>query len=271
MTETEWVTGKVVLNVGGVPLDLEMTVPSRPVKPHRMLPIFQKMADSFSAIGVDAEKALGNSVSCGAGCTACCHQAVPVSEAEVYYYAELVASMPEPKRTEVKRRFADSLKHFRESGWFSKLRSQKAHSLKGAEELVLEYFREQVPCPFLEDSMCMVYEHRPLACREYLVTSPAENCWKPTPKDVRTVGLPVKPSSSLKQLTNGEAQSEGFLILTMALELAEKHRENFPQRTGEQWMAEFFGRLAEKEGASHNKTVSQKNLRKKRKPRHAKR
>ena len=35
MTDNEWVTGRVTLRIGNVPLDLEMTVPAKPVKPHR--------------------------------------------------------------------------------------------------------------------------------------------------------------------------------------------------------------------------------------------
>ena len=42
--------------------------------------------------------------------------------------------------------------------------------------LGLEYFKPQIPCPFLEDESCSIYAERPFVCREYLVTSPAENC-----------------------------------------------------------------------------------------------
>ena len=131
MSESDWVTGRVGLRVGNVPLDLEMTVPARPVKPHRMLPIFHQMADSFADIGVQMETEAGNTLSCKAKCSACCHQAIPVSEVELYYIAELVDSMPEPRRTEIRRRFAETLRHFREIGWFDELYSKAAGSLKG--------------------------------------------------------------------------------------------------------------------------------------------
>src|SRR5437868_266478 len=104
MSENEWVTGRVGLRVGNVPLDLEMTVPAKPVKPHRMLPIFHQMADSFADIGVQIEENKGNPISCKPKCDACCHQAIPVSESELYYIAELVDSMPEPRRSEVRTR-----------------------------------------------------------------------------------------------------------------------------------------------------------------------
>jgi Fe-S-cluster containining protein len=39
-----------------------------------------------------------------------------------------------------------------------------------------------MPCPFLEDESCSIHPDRPLVCREYLVTSPAELCAGPRRK-----------------------------------------------------------------------------------------
>ena len=38
------------------------------------------------------------------------------------------------------------------------------------------YYALRMPCPFLEDEHCTIYEERPAACRELLVTSAAELC-----------------------------------------------------------------------------------------------
>lgn len=266
MSENEWVTGRVTLRIGNAPLDLEMTVPARAVKPHRMLPIFHQMSDSFADIGVQAAADAGNAVSCRAKCTACCYQAVPVSEAELYYIAELVNEMPEPRRTEIRGRFESAYGHFRASGWFDALRSGKGRSWSGAEELVLDYFREGVPCPFLEDSMCSIYANRPIACREYLAVSDPVNCSNPSAEGVKLVDLPIKPSATLKKIAIGEAsRREGlFLLLIMALEIAEKYPETFPEKTGEQWMADFFTRLTNDENLSKPPPPSPPNPRKRR-------
>ena len=47
MENEDWVTGNVRINLGGQPLDLQMTVPAKPVKARQMLPIFQQVATSF--------------------------------------------------------------------------------------------------------------------------------------------------------------------------------------------------------------------------------
>src|SRR5690349_6337406 len=106
MKSTEWVTGEVVLKVAGEPLKMQMTVPATPVKPHRMLPVFQKMTDSFVEMGALAAGTQGKTISCRAGCGACCRQPVPLMEMQIYHIAEVVEAMPEPRRTEIKKRFS---------------------------------------------------------------------------------------------------------------------------------------------------------------------
>ncbi len=55
MENESWVTGNITLKVGEIPLDIELTVPAQPVKPMRMLPVFQKMANSIVGL---SEKAI---------------------------------------------------------------------------------------------------------------------------------------------------------------------------------------------------------------------
>lgn len=85
--------------------------------------------------------------SCGSGCAACCRGfAKQVTEDE----ADLLADAVKSGRVEIDR---------------NELRRQ-AHETTGA-----------APCVFLgTDGRCRVYDLRPVACRKYHVTSPAENC-----------------------------------------------------------------------------------------------
>ena len=55
----EWITGKVTLNFKGIPVDMEMTVPAKPVKARRMLPVFQTMTSSFVNLSVQAAEEAG--------------------------------------------------------------------------------------------------------------------------------------------------------------------------------------------------------------------
>ncbi|MER3430655.1 MAG: YkgJ family cysteine cluster protein [Blastocatellia bacterium] len=252
---SEWVTGKVGVRIEGIPLEFEITVPAAPVKPHRMLPIFHQMANSFVEVGVDVVKSEGKTVSCKARCGACCRQAVPISEAEIYQIAELVNNLPEPQQTRVRRRFNEAAAHFHRIGWYERfLEHQRRAPEKEPDEairegiaIVLEYFHQQIPCPFLEDESCSIHPNRPVACREYLVTTPAVNCADPTPNSIRIVDLLIKPSRALRRLgSRGKLSAEGFPILTRALELAENYPEDFEEKSGPEWMKEFFEILTDK-------------------------
>jgi hypothetical protein len=57
-----------------------------------------------------------------------------------------------------------------------------------------------------------------LACREYLVTSPAEYCAIPDPDRIEMVSIPVLPSLALRRMAaNGEGEAERPQLLIQAL------------------------------------------------------
>lgn len=248
MEINEWVTGKVVLTFGGQPLEMEMTVPAVPVKPQRMLPVFHKMSNVFvdrSVVSVEAE---GERISCTKGCGACCRQPVPLAEIEAYQIAELVENLPEPRQSEVRMRFEKAADHFSKIGWFERLSDSAAQSNAEQMAVVLEYFQEGIACPFLEDESCSIYESRPVVCREYLVTSPPENCSSPSAEGVKPVKLLVKPSKTLLHVgQRKQLRGINFVPLTLALRWAEMNVEEFPEKTGEAWMADFFEHLTKSE------------------------
>ena len=252
MDQNDWVTGELVLSINGEPLKIQMTVPAKPIKPHRMLPVLQKITNTFVEMSAVAAGGRGETVSCRQGCAACCRQPVPISEIEIYHLAELVEAMPEPRRSEIKDRFKAAVEHFESIGWFEKMNAIGNMTLTDSKEKVskmiseagVEYFREGIPCPFLnvDEGSCGIHEHRPLACREYLVTSPAANCSAPSAESIRMVPLVMQPSHVVRYLGN-TGRFAGFIPMIRALELAEAFPEKFEEKTGERWAADFFGKL----------------------------
>ncbi|MDQ4122202.1 MAG: YkgJ family cysteine cluster protein [Acidobacteriota bacterium] len=245
MENGEWISGKVTLKMFGEPVEMEMTVPAKPVKMSRMLPIFQAMTSSFAGVGEAAAAARGEEISCKKGCGACCRQAVPLMEIEVYQIRDLVENMPEPRRSEIKRRFAEAFNYFVENGWFEKMSHFNEMTIQEGLKTVMEYFYEGVPCPFLEDESCSIHLERPLICREYLVTSPAENCANPTPATIERAELPIKISPVILRFN----RFGRFVPLIAALEFAEQFSEDETEKNGMEWMQEFFARLIEQKQA----------------------
>ena len=149
------------------------------------------------------------------------------------------------RRSEIKNRFDAAWRHFSEIGWFERIDDCINLSPPERERIVLEYFGENVACPFLEDECCSIHEACPLACREYLMTSPAKNCWQLAAETIRMIELPIKPSDTVRKITNSRNlnQSVNFVPLVLALEWATRNADEFPEKTGEQWMASFFTNL----------------------------
>jgi len=239
MKTDNWVTGQVKLLVNGTLFEMQMTVQADPVKPQRMLPIFQQITNLYVEIGVAEAKSEGKEVSCQKGCTACCQHVIALSEFEAYSLAEIVEQMPEPQRSETKERFNKTLAHFTEIGWID--RFENCANYSESLEVFLDYFKEGIQCPFLVDNACSIYYDRPLTCREYLVTNPAINCSNPTKENINLVNVPVRPSGNLFKF--GQQKPLGGLNaipLIMLLKWVEMNPDNFPEKTGEEWMTDFF-------------------------------
>lgn len=246
MKETaRYITQKNKINVDGTSLEFEANLPSNRVKPDRMLPVFGQMTNIFTDMGTYLVNNEGKEISCKAGCGACCRQFVPVSEAEAYQLAELVEELPEPKRSEIKERFENAHEHFSEAGWLGKLDKLDMNSAENVIAVVRDYFKEGVACPFLENESCSIHEKRPLACREYLVTSPASNCAEFEPEKIEKVPIPTKASATLCGMTrsiNAHPAINGIPLI-LSLFWAERFENELEEKTGKTWMNEFIEKL----------------------------
>ena len=235
---------------------MEMTVPAFPVKPHRMLPVFQQMSSAMVRECAKAVEAEGKTISCKAGCGACCRQAVPISEVEAYQIAELVESMPEPLQSDIKQRFSHALSHFQKIKWFDDLVNIKDmayandpdYSPEKFNAVTTRYLEQDIACPFLIDESCSIHKDRPLVCREYLVTSPAENCATPTKDNIEKVPIFMQPSKAMLKVGRTK-NSEGMssLMLVEALDFVERFPESFVEKTGPDWAGDFFRELSKKD------------------------
>jgi Fe-S-cluster containining protein len=240
------VNANIQLNLYGKPLELNLALPANPVKPTRMLPVLQTITNQFVDRAVESFMGEGEEISCKAGCGACCRQPVPLAEIEVYQIAKLVEDLPEPHRTQVKKKFTDACEQLKSLDWFERLENIFIQSLPSKKEeirkMALEYFAQNISCPFLEAESCSIHQNRPLSCREFLVTSPAENCQNPAPENIRHVDLKFKISDLVRDLWKTEnLPNTSFVTMIYALEWAEKHPDKFAEKMGGDWLGEFFG------------------------------
>lgn len=103
--------------------------------------------------------------------------------------------------------------------------ASRPHDDEALEPINREYYALRVSCPFLEDELCSIYEERPAACRELLVTSPAAWCQDIATNPVEEIPAPMRTSSVLGLLWGELTGTPARLIpLPVALEWAERHQ-----------------------------------------------
>jgi Fe-S-cluster containining protein len=240
-TQAEQVTAHVELKVAGSPVEVDLTVPTRPVPPGAILPAFQILTNAIVGNAERAVAAEGRTISCRAGCGACCRQLVPISEIEARFLRDLVAALPEPRRSVILDRVAGALRRLDEAGLLETLRHPELVADEDRSTLGMAYFRLGIPCIFLDDESCSIHPVRPLVCREYLVTSPASECVEPTIERVHRVEVPVKLSGTLARFADESAPvTTTWVPLVLALEWAESHPDQSPPRPGPEWVRQLF-------------------------------
>jgi Fe-S-cluster containining protein len=250
----------VSLDLFGAPQARDFDVPAEATSPRRLLPVVRELAEMIVAEGVRRATEQGLAVSCRAGCGACCRQLVPISRTEARALLELVDALPEPRRTEVRARFEEARRQLTEAGLLERLRDLSWVRGDEAEALALEYLRAGIPCPFLEDGAgrtpsrleeggCAVYEERPVVCREYLVTSPPEECRAPTRDAVRLVALAGALSEQIPHMEGSPPhRGPAWIPLALSLEWAAAHPEEAPRRTGPELVEALLTRRAAPRG-----------------------
>ncbi|MEW8286918.1 MAG: YkgJ family cysteine cluster protein [Candidatus Thiodiazotropha endolucinida] len=192
---------------------------------HELLPFFQNITDKVVEIAIAEVIESGKRISCHNGCSACCSHLVPISKAEGAALLNLIETLPEARRSEVRSRFAKNMAALEEagSGLFDKLKkSALDHDKERIKAIGLAYFDLDLPCPFLQDQSCSIHPHRPLSCREFLVVSDPVYCVKPDPAVVENVVLPKRVSSILYNMSSRDSNGDtGFMPLIQLLASAE--------------------------------------------------
>lgn len=220
-------------------LDLALTTPAGEV----MVPIevptgFVPITAIVSTLRTVGERAIsleehravaaGMRISCQKGCAACCRMLVPVSPPEAHALHDLIDSLPADRREAVLGRLDEARRHLQQAGLLEQLtaiaETDRQLTDEEMEPINRAYYALRMPCPFLQDEICSIYENRPAACRELLVTSPAELCRDLVHNPVRVLPVPLRISTVLSllwsELTGGPIR---FIPLPLARDWADRH------------------------------------------------
>jgi len=222
------------------PLRGRVTVYTGPIRLAGLIPPLQALTEGLVSLMLNQAREDGQHVSCRAGCAACCCLMPALSIPESFYLRDLVASLPPEKRQEILRRFEHIVGELESRGLLSQLERPDRTDEENL-RLAGEYFRLGLSCPFLENEFCIIHPARPLACREYHVTTPAEWCADPYSQPVKTLKLPVAVPVVVAYLT-ADLLSEPARLIPLSLALrwtaknADIHERTWPGR----WLFEHF-------------------------------
>lgn len=219
---------EVSLNTPRGRLTTSMDVPTGFVPVTELVPLVRRIGNQIQALEEQYVMTEGKTISCRAGCAACCRMLVPVSAPEAFALRDHVRSLPPEKHQAVVERIEASKQRLREAGLFERLASLGETTRPiGDEEMDpvnRAYYALRMPCPFLDAERCTIYEQRPSACRELLVTSPAELCQDLAVNPVVPLPVSVRVSTVLGLAWADLMQAAPVLIpLPLALEWADRH------------------------------------------------
>lgn len=220
-------------------LDLSIQTPAGPIAAtvelpdgfipvSRIVPLLRQLGEQAQALEQQRTTAAGAAISCAKGCAACCRMLIPVSPPEAFALRSMVAALPDKRRQAVERRIADVHSKLEQArllaGLMNLAETTRSVTDEETEPLNRAYYELKLPCPFLEKEECSIYPDRPAACRELLVTSPAEWCQDMVNKPVRALPVPLRMGTILSLLW---ADLTGFaprlIPLPLALDWADRH------------------------------------------------
>ena len=212
---------------------MTVSVPKAPMQLREILPALRTLAGAVIDATTQSVKESGQKISCQKGCGACCRQLVAISVVEAQELAELVATLPPERQAIIRARFDRAVDYLEDAGLLDPnepigeralIIDNRGSRETNLQELSRKYFSQQIACPFLEDESCTIHDARPLVCREYHVTSPAERCAQLFDQAVDRVEVPFRLGDVLTRAGKKIFGAPAYSIpLVLALEYAEAH------------------------------------------------
>ncbi|UCF14756.1 MAG: YkgJ family cysteine cluster protein [Phycisphaerales bacterium] len=202
-----------------------------------IVPLSRILSAEITAAVLENIHAGGDYVPCTKGCSACCGPyLVPLSVPEAFRLHQDVAV---------------TKRHYRDLFWRGCLHatrrildsvSRERPPLNATDlKLIAGWYRSlRLTCPFLCNHECLIYEQRPLACREYFVKGSAGVC-RGQPDTAEVVKLPVQMPNVLAQLSSElEETSTEAMMLPVALVWCEENADRAAQTWPGAMMVERF-------------------------------
>lgn len=200
---------EVVLPVADACLRVRLYAPSEHTTVASLVPAARALADEQMRLLRARLESDGRAAPCKRGCTACCRYLVPLSVPEAIRLDDDLSAMPKQSRNAFRRAFALAGRCINAAG--------PPPAGRGLEAVAAWYANLQLDCPLLQDDLCSIYPARPIACREFLVTSEPDLCGRHDPHAGETASPTVSIAHAMAKLA---AEIEQGPVESILLSLA---------------------------------------------------
>lgn len=152
---------------------------------HEYIKQKQEAFKKIEAEQLSTVTAKGEKITCQKGCSFCCllyvEATIQECEAIVYYlyHNETTFSSFLQKYPQWRERLRENGDLFKTCGQIWRETQDSGYSKEQHQAFKLEckrYGMQNIPCPFLHNDTCSIYEVRPYMCAGFVVTTPAEWC-----------------------------------------------------------------------------------------------
>lgn len=234
------------LSIGKEQVSFHVSVAAGRTSPATLLKFVQAFSDKTVQIAVNDILQEGKTISCKKGCGACCAQLVPATEIEIRHIALLIKDFPKERKQQVMTRFDQARSKLQAAGLWEQLINPATFDEQNTIDFGLKYFELGIYCPFLIDDACSIHADRPIACREYLVTSDARYCAQPRAEKIDGVSIPIRLSAVLGRLCEADSHHHADWVPLILAPYWQALYPNLPtKKTGQQWLELFLEKLTD--------------------------
>jgi len=257
------------LDIFGEPASFDIRIAQKQARLSDIIPLARMLSKKLTHIVVDRVHRNGEFVPCCKGCSACCNYLVPLSIPEVFRLREEVLNMPAEQRRRVLQSCLDTAKIIlnEKPKEFDINELAKTESQIQTSQISKWYADLKRTCPFLSNGVCTSYEHRPVACREHIVTGSPLLCEVELTDESQIVQMPVSVLDCLGQLSAELEQTDiEAVILPLALPWAllniERSKRTWPTITMVERFVEILRALSieQSKTTEYEKTLLSKAL-----------
>jgi len=237
------------LDVLGKPVHLQVGVKDKQARLADIVPAARVLSSRIAETTMKRLQDIGASVPCHKGCAACCtYYLVSISVPEVFRLVQETTMMPLERCGDIVDSCSKVAKRINrylvKRIAFKKLTNTETNSQVLAFEIHGEeleklsdwYIKQKLPCPFLCNGLCTIYEQRPATCREHLVVGTAP-CQFDKDDAERKMKVPIRPIRMIDALKLLASDLEGTTQESIPLLCAfDWYRGNIP-RSNRTWSA----------------------------------